>query len=190
MRSISPPGPLPCPPPALPDPAGFGSGAGNASRAWDEFKPFKRENKRTRARDASAAAYGGSSATATSSSSTGSVGSLEEGGSSGGSSDDTNGSGSAFGAQWAGMPEAGAVVEYPLPQVVIDELLDGRSHGVGLLVGRNLDRCGGLCGGGWWGGGRGGRGERLAAVLLPAEGRQGCMPCPPRTPLSGAECVG
>ena len=31
---------------------GAGSGRGNARQAWDEFKPYKRENKRTRARDA------------------------------------------------------------------------------------------------------------------------------------------
>lgn len=29
------------------------SGQGNASRDWDEFKPFKKENKQTKARDAS-----------------------------------------------------------------------------------------------------------------------------------------
>lgn len=29
-----------------------GGGSGNAREAWDEFKPFKKENKRTRARDA------------------------------------------------------------------------------------------------------------------------------------------
>lgn len=32
-------------------------GRGNASKAWDEFKPHKRENKRTRARGASATAF-------------------------------------------------------------------------------------------------------------------------------------
>ena len=34
----------------------------------------------------------------------------------------------------------GDVVEYPLSVVVKQELQDGRSHGVGLLVGRNKDR--------------------------------------------------
>ena len=34
----------------------------------------------------------------------------------------------------------GDVVEYPLSAVVKQELQDGRSHGVGLLVGRNKDR--------------------------------------------------
>ena len=34
----------------------------------------------------------------------------------------------------------GDVVEYPLIDVVKYELQDGRSHGVGLLVGRNKDR--------------------------------------------------
>lgn len=32
---------------------GAAAGQGNARQAWDEFKPYKRENKRTRARDAS-----------------------------------------------------------------------------------------------------------------------------------------
>ena len=31
---------------------GAAAGRGNAREAWDEFKPFKKENKRTRARDA------------------------------------------------------------------------------------------------------------------------------------------
>ena len=35
---------------------GASSGKGNASKAWDEFKPHKRENKRTRARGAAAEA--------------------------------------------------------------------------------------------------------------------------------------
>lgn len=35
---------------------GVSGGKGNARKAWDEFKPHKRENKRTRARGASAAA--------------------------------------------------------------------------------------------------------------------------------------
>ncbi len=30
---------------------GAAAGSGNAREAWDEFKPFKKENKRTRARD-------------------------------------------------------------------------------------------------------------------------------------------
>ena len=34
----------------------------------------------------------------------------------------------------------GDVVEYPLSDVVKQELQDGRSHGLGLLVGRNKDR--------------------------------------------------
>ena len=32
------------------------SGKGNANKAWEEFKPHKRENKRTRARDSAAEA--------------------------------------------------------------------------------------------------------------------------------------
>ncbi len=35
------------------------------------------------------------------------------------------------------LPEAGDVVEYPLSEHVQRELMDGRTHGVGLLVGRN-----------------------------------------------------
>lgn len=31
---------------------GGASGKGNSDRLWDEFKPFKRENRRTRARSA------------------------------------------------------------------------------------------------------------------------------------------
>ena len=37
----------------------LGGGKGNARKAWDEFKPHKRENKRTRARGAAAAAFPG-----------------------------------------------------------------------------------------------------------------------------------
>eukprot|EP00891_Asterochloris_glomerata_P000287 jgi/Astpho2/287/fgenesh1_pg.00010_%23_49_t len=40
----------------------------------------------------------------------------------------------------ARLPEAGDVVEYPLSEHVQRELMDGRTHGVGLLVGRNIDR--------------------------------------------------
>ena len=52
-----------------------------------------------------------------------------------------SGGGGNWAARWAGLPTAGTVVEYPLPAVVQAELQDGRSHGVGLLVGRNCDRC-------------------------------------------------
>ncbi|KAK9817937.1 hypothetical protein WJX72_004542 [[Myrmecia] bisecta] len=87
---------------------GAQAGRGNASRAWDEFKPYKRENKRTKARDASRASASMDGRTET--------------------------------------PEAdrvavmGDVVEYPLTELVRSELQDGRTHGVGLLVGRNIDR--------------------------------------------------
>jgi len=37
-------------------------------------------------------------------------------------------------------PDVGDLVEYPLPQVVKDEMMDGRTHGVGVLVSRNKDR--------------------------------------------------
>ena len=40
-------------------------GRGNASRAWDEFKPFQKENKRTQARAAAASSSGGDSAAPT-----------------------------------------------------------------------------------------------------------------------------
>ncbi|PRW59130.1 dnaJ-like protein subfamily B member 5-like [Chlorella sorokiniana] len=46
----------------------------------------------------------------------------------------------AWGSDPAGGAAAGAVVEYPLSQQQRDELQDGRTHGVGLLVGRNCDR--------------------------------------------------
>jgi hypothetical protein len=36
---------------------GAGAGAGNSSRLWEEFKPFQRANKSTRARDASRCGY-------------------------------------------------------------------------------------------------------------------------------------
>ena len=42
-------------------------GRGNASRAWDEFKPFKKENKRTQARAAAASSSGASAEPAASS---------------------------------------------------------------------------------------------------------------------------
>ena len=38
------------------------------------------------------------------------------------------------------MPVTGDLVEYPLSEVTRQQLQDGRSHGVGLLVGRNKDR--------------------------------------------------
>ncbi|GMH41980.1 hypothetical protein BSKO_09899 [Bryopsis sp. KO-2023] len=81
---------------------GANSGLGNSDRFWNEFKPFKKENKRTRARDAS----------------------------------------SNFDAQGAGdrQPMAGDLVEYPLSDIIKEELMDGRVKGVGLLVGRNMDR--------------------------------------------------
>ena len=120
--------------------AGASAGSGNASREWSEFKRHKRQNKHTQARDASTTSYGSSvddgwGAEAAGTATAGSTGS-EAGGASGASSD----GGSGEGARWAGMPTAGAVVEYPLSQQQMDELQDGRTHGVGLLVGRNCDR--------------------------------------------------
>ncbi len=38
------------------------------------------------------------------------------------------------------LPQIGDVVEYPLRSVETEDFNDGRSHGVGLLVGRNMDR--------------------------------------------------
>ena len=38
------------------------------------------------------------------------------------------------------LPQIGDVVEYPLRIVETEDFNDGRSHGVGLLVGRNMDR--------------------------------------------------
>lgn len=37
-------------------------------------------------------------------------------------------------------PMPGYIVEYPLSDVIKNELMDGRQKGVGLLVGRNMDR--------------------------------------------------
>ena len=39
-----------------------------------------------------------------------------------------------------GAPKPGDVVEYPLSDIVIADMCDGRTHGVALLVGRNMDR--------------------------------------------------
>lgn len=116
--------------------AGAGAGSGNARRAWDEFKPFKRQNKHTRARDASTSSHGSSAdepaagetvaggsgagqwGTADTTqqqnggASSSSIGSSEGGaGSRGGPAD-------GWAARWARLPGVGAVVEYPLPQVV------------------------------------------------------------------------
>ena len=120
---------------------GAAAGAGNARAAWDKFKRYTRENKRTRARDASRSSYSSS---------------VDEDGPGGGSAQSTGGGGAAepeaaagappagggaaAGLDLEGQPAAGAVVEYPLPPQVVADLADGRSHGVGLLVGRNLDR--------------------------------------------------
>lgn len=82
---------------------GADRGTGNASKAWDEFKPHVRDNKHTRARGASAeAASAGSQAPAADL-----------------------------------LPQVGAVVEYPLREM---DCTPTRTRGVGLLVGRNMDR--------------------------------------------------
>ncbi|KAK9906520.1 hypothetical protein WJX75_003297 [Coccomyxa subellipsoidea] len=88
--------------------AGADSGRGNARQAWDEFKPYKKENKRTKARDATRASV---------------------------SMDDAD-------SQTAddGLPQFGDVVEYPLRDIEMQDLQDGRTAGVGLVVGRNMDR--------------------------------------------------
>ena len=117
--------------------AGASAGSGNASREWTEFKRYKRQNKHTQARDASSASYGSSvdeawAGDAASGAAAGTSGSAGAAASSSGSSGED--------PRWAGMPTAGQVVEYPLSQQQKDELQDGRTHGVGLLVGRNCDR--------------------------------------------------
>ena len=38
------------------------------------------------------------------------------------------------------LPQVGDIVEYPLRSVETEDFNDGRTHGVGLLVGRNMDR--------------------------------------------------
>ena len=117
--------------------AGASAGSGNASREWTEFKRYKRQNKHTQARDASTASYSSSvdeawAGDAASGAAAGTSGSAGAAASSSGSSGED--------PRWAGMPTAGQVVEYPLSQQQKDELQDGRTHGVGLLVGRNCDR--------------------------------------------------
>ncbi|BDA46467.1 probable chaperone protein DnaJ at N-terminal half [Coccomyxa sp. Obi] len=87
--------------------AGANSGRGNAREAWDEFKPYKKENKRTKARDVARSSASMDSAEA--------------------QADD-------------GLPQFGDVVEYPLRDIEMQELQDGRTAGVGLVVGRNMDR--------------------------------------------------
>ena len=132
--------------------AGASAGSGNASREWTEFKRHKRQNKHTKARDASTASYGSSvdeawgaeaagGAAAAASSGEGAASSSGGGGSGEGAASSSGGGGSGGeDPRWAGMPIAGAVVEYPLSQQQKYELQDGRTHGVGLLVGRNCDR--------------------------------------------------
>ena len=130
-------------------------------------QPFKRENKRTKARDAARAADAAQAEAAS-----------DTVVSAAGQADVSNGGASAAGSQ-PYQPQAGAVVEYPLSEctcggchsslvapvcfwllrglaevtlphrdsrcvdageVVRDQLRDGRSHGLALLVGRNMDR--------------------------------------------------
>eukprot|EP00798_Chlamydomonas_sp_ICE-L_P018719 gene18719-25244_t len=90
--------------------AGSSAGFGNSRNAWEEFKPYKRQNKHTRAREASSSAS-----------------SMDEAPPPPGGEDPY-------------IPQDGDLVEYPLPEVVMADLQDGRTHGVGLLVGRNMDR--------------------------------------------------
>ena len=130
-------------------------------------QPFKRENKRTKARDAARAADAAQAEAAS-----------DTVASAAGRADASDGGASAAGSQ-PHQPQAGAVVEYPLSEctcggchsslvapvcfwllcglaevtlpdrncrcaaageVVRDQLRDGRSHGLALLVGRNMDR--------------------------------------------------
>lgn len=112
--------------------AGSSAGTGNAARFWDEFKPHKRTNKRSQARDASTASFSSASSIDEAGSTDGDGRAAESSVDAGGSVSDVD--------RWAGMPVAGVVCEYPLSQVVMDELQDGRTHGVGLLLGRNCDR--------------------------------------------------
>ncbi|KAI3438697.1 hypothetical protein D9Q98_001117 [Chlorella vulgaris] len=111
---------------------GSSAGTGNAARFWDEFKPHKRTNKRSQARDASTASFSSASSIDEAGSTDGDGRAAESSVDAGGSVSDVD--------RWAGMPVAGVVCEYPLSQVVMDELQDGRTHGVGLLLGRNCDR--------------------------------------------------
>ena len=94
---------------------GSGAGRGNSGGFWDEIKPFVRSNKNTQARDASTQRFGNNIS--------------DLGGSRGEGSFDAT-----------AEAQVGDVVEYPLPQHVTDNLQDGRTHGVGLLINRNMDR--------------------------------------------------
>jgi hypothetical protein len=120
---------------------GAAGGTGNASAAWDEFQPFVKANKNTRARDASgaaaAAAAPAAAPAASGTSPSGSAGALEGGG----------GDAAAEGAagvsdpQDARQPCPGDLVEYVLADWVKAQLQDGRERGVGLLIARNQDRA-------------------------------------------------
>jgi len=116
-------------------------GWGNSRAAWDEFKPFKRENKRTRARASAHAASTAAAGAPRLDSSAGPANGSDGDGDSGSGADPFDG-GFRVGAGGARGAEAqsGNVVEYPLSQVVRDDMQDGRSHGLALLVGRNMDR--------------------------------------------------
>jgi len=120
--------------------AGASAGSGNASREWTEFKRHKRENKHTKARDASTASYGSSIDEAWGADTAAGPAAAASGGEGTASSSGEGGNGGGEDPRWASMPTAGAIVEYPLSQQQKDELQDGRTHGVGLLVGRNCDR--------------------------------------------------
>ena len=60
-----------------PSQSGAASGRSNAREAWDEFKPFKKENKRTRARDAVRTNSGSQAASQSKASASGSESELE-----------------------------------------------------------------------------------------------------------------
>ena len=94
-------------------------------------QPFKRENKRTRARDSATAAAAAAPASPTVDAPAG-LPAAEAGSADGG--------GARGGGGVGAPPEPGAVVEFPLSRVVRESLQDGRTHGLALLVGRNIDR--------------------------------------------------
>ncbi|KAL6772176.1 hypothetical protein ACKKBG_A29235 [Auxenochlorella protothecoides x Auxenochlorella symbiontica] len=87
--------------------SGAGVGTGEARRAWDEFKPFRKENRRTQARAAAGPRSGSEGSPPTPSS---------------------------------GAIPVGSVVQYALSPAVLALEEGHRSSGIGLLVGRNMDR--------------------------------------------------
>ncbi|CAI5490286.1 unnamed protein product, partial [Closterium sp. Naga37s-1] len=91
--------------------------AWEAFDTWDEFQPFQRKTRKGDARQAAATRWSSDSES------------------------EGEGEGQGAGAAGAGVVEAvtGDVVEYPLSAAVRDRFDDGRTKGVGFVVGRNKE---------------------------------------------------